>query len=110
MIPRLRSRLVRYLVWSVLPLMTPPSLVSAQEKAVVPGGSAVNITLTAGAVPPPPVSITLYERHGHVTPIKGKCTHTGGGLIDVASPAPDTVIVTMNGAVVANSDMKFDLD
>jgi hypothetical protein len=28
----------------------------------------------------------------------------------VAAPAPDTVIVTMSGAVVANSDMKFDLD
>jgi hypothetical protein len=55
-------------------------------------------------------SITLHERHGHVTPVKGKCAHTGGGLIDVSSPAPDTVIVTMNGAVVANSMMQFELD
>jgi hypothetical protein len=86
------------------------SFASAQEKAVVPGGGAVNITVTPGTPPPPPVSITLHERHGHVTPFKGRCAHTGGGLIDVASPAPDTVIVTMSGAVVANSDMKFDLD
>src|SRR5262249_55222751 len=50
------------------------------------------------------------ERHGHVTPNKGKCTHTGGGLIDVASPSPDVVIVTMSGAVVADSSMQFDLD
>jgi hypothetical protein len=38
------------------------------------------------------------------------CAHTGGGLIDVASPAPDTVIVTMTGLAVANADMRFDLD
>ncbi len=56
------------------------------------------------------MTITLHERHGHVTPIKGWCTHTGGGLIDVASPAPDTVIVAMSGAVVANSSMQFDFD
>jgi len=62
------------------------------------------------AAAPPPVSITLLERHGHVTPCKGKCTHTGGGLIDVATPSSDTVIITMSGAVLANSEMKFDLE
>jgi hypothetical protein len=105
----LRSRLVRALALSLLGLATPVSLVLAQEKAVVPTGGAVNVTVTTVA-PPPPVSITLHERHGHVTPVKGKCTHTGGGLTDVASPAPDTVIVTMSGAAVANSSMLFDLD
>lgn len=105
-----RSRLLRPLALLPLIVVAPLSLGWAQEKAVVPPGSAVNITVTTGVPPPPPVSITLYERHGHVTPVKGKCTHTGGGLIDVAAPAPDTVIVTMSGAVVANSDMKFDLD
>jgi hypothetical protein len=98
----LPSRLARYLALSLLSLAAPLPLVSAQEKGV-------NITVTAGPAPPP-VSITLHERHGHVTPTKGKCAHTGGGLIDVASPAPDTVIVTMSGAVVANAEMKFDLD
>jgi hypothetical protein len=105
----LRSRPLRCLALSLLGLATSLSLVSAQEKAAVPPGSAVNITVTAGTAPPP-VSITLHERHGHVTPIKGKCTHTGGGLIDVASPSSDTVVITMSGAVVANSEMKFDLD
>jgi hypothetical protein len=105
-----RLRLGRYLVLSVLWLMMPLYFSSAQEKAVVPAGSAVNITVTTGAAPPPPVSIILNERHAHVTPIKGKCAHTGGGLIDVSSPAPDTVVVTMNGAVVANSMMQFELD
>ncbi len=102
---------VRYLAL-ILPalLAAALSLAPAQEKAVVPPGAAVNITVTAGTAPPPPASITLLERHGHVTPVKGKCTHTGGGLIDVTAPSPDSVLVTMSGAVVANSEMKFELD
>jgi hypothetical protein len=97
----LRSRPVACLALGLLAL--PLSLVSAQEKAV-------NITVTAGTPPPPPASITLLERHGHVTPVKGKCTHTGGGLIDVTTPASDTVVIAMSGAVVANAEMKFDVD
>lgn len=58
----------------------------------------------------PPVSIALLDRHGHVTPSRDACAHTGGGNIDVQQPAPDTVIVTMTGAVVASSSMRFDLD
>ena len=106
----LSSRRVRCLALSLLSLATPLCLVSAQEKVPVPPSGEVKVTVTAGVAPPPPVSITLHERHGHVTPIKGRCTHTGGGLIDVASPAPDTVIATMSGAVVANAVMRFDLD
>jgi hypothetical protein len=49
----------------------------------------------------PPVSITLGARHGHVTPSRSGFTHTGGGNIDVAQPAPDTVVVTMTGVAVA---------
>jgi hypothetical protein len=90
--------------------LAPLSLVSAQEKAGAPAGGTVNVTVTAGTPPPPPVSITLHERHAHITPHKGKCTHTGGGLIEVTSPAADTVLITMSGAVVANSDMRFDLE
>jgi hypothetical protein len=106
----LHSHLARRLAVSLLGLAMAPSLIYAQEKAAVPTSGAVNVTVSAGGIPPPPVSIILYERHGHVTPNKGKCAHSGGGLIDVASPTPDTVIVTMTGAVVANSEMKFDLD
>jgi hypothetical protein len=104
-----RSRLSRYLPLSLLFLATPLSLAPAQEKAVVPPGGGVNVTVTTAA-PAPPVSITLNERHGHVTPLKGRCTHTGGGLIDVATPTPDTVLITMSGAVVANATMQFDLE
>jgi hypothetical protein len=106
----LRAHPLSFLSLSLLGLTIPAALAPAQDKSNVPTGTPVNITVTAGVTPPPPVSITLHERHGHVTPHKGKCTHTGGGLIDVASPSPDTVIITMSGAVVADSSMQFDLD
>jgi hypothetical protein len=105
-----RSRAARVLALSLLGLATPLSLTRAQEKVAAQPGGAVNITVAAGAAQPPPVSISLHERHGHTTPIKGKCAHTGGGLTDVASPSPDTVTVTMSGAVVANAEMRFDFD
>src|SRR4051812_35982741 len=107
--PSLRGGSVR-LALSLPALAAALSLATAQEKVAAPPATAVNITVVPGSAPPPPLSITLYERHGHVTPSKGKCTHTGGGLIDVAQPTPDAVQVTMSGAVVANSEMKFDLD
>jgi hypothetical protein len=53
------------------------------------------------APPEPPVTITLGPRHGHVTPVREGCTHTGGGNIDVAQPTPDVVVVTMTGVAVA---------
>src|SRR2546428_344152 len=49
----------------------------------------------------PPVTITLGARHGHVTPHRQGFTHTGGGNIDVAQPAADTVVITMTGVAVA---------
>jgi hypothetical protein len=104
-----QSRPVPCLAIALASLAALSSLVSAQEKALVPVGGTVNITVTAVA-PAPPLSITLRERHGHVTPQKGKCTHTGGGLIDVASPTSDTVLITMSGVVVANAEMDFDLE
>jgi hypothetical protein len=107
----LRSRVLRSFLSSLLGLLIAGPFVSAQEKAVVPAGGSVNITVTAVA-PAPPVSITLLERHGHVTPHKGNCDHTGGGLIDVASPTPDVIIITMSGSVIGapSADMHFDLD
>jgi hypothetical protein len=104
------SPLIGVLSLGLLSLALSPAPAPAQEKAVVPAGSTVNVTVTAAAAAAPPVSITLHERHGHVTPHRSKCAHTGGGLIDVASPTPDAVIVTMSGAVVADAEMRFDLD
>jgi hypothetical protein len=65
------------------------------------------LMLPAQAQPPAPagpaVSIALGSRHGHVTPSRVGFTHTGGGNIDVAQPAPDTVIITMTGVAVAGA-------
>jgi hypothetical protein len=105
----LRSLPKSLLTLTLLALAASGALVRAQDKAAVPPGGSVNITVTPGAVPAPPVSLNLLERHGHVTPTKTKHTHTGGGLIDVQSPSADTV-VTMSGAVVGNGSMHFDLD
>jgi hypothetical protein len=64
----------------------------------------------------PPVTITLQNRHGHVTPVRQGFTHTGGGNMDVAQPAPDTLVVTMTGVAVAgahpckDSVASFDFD
>ena len=76
----------------------------------------------AAAQPPAPagpaVTITLGPRHGHVTPVRQGCVHTGAGNIDVAQPAPDTIVITMAGAAVATAQpvkdsvatLDFDLD
>src|SRR4029077_12271295 len=53
------------------------------------------------APPEPKATITLKDRQALATPTRHGCTHTGGGNIDVAQPAPDTVVVTMTGVAVA---------
>src|ERR1019366_2184419 len=81
-------------------------------------GPRLAVAQTPSPVPVPPVSITLGSRHGHVTPSRQGFTHTGGGNIDVAQPAPDTVIVTMTGVAVTGGHpaknsvaaLHFDLD
>ncbi len=72
----------------------------------------------APAPPAPPVSILLGSRHAHVTPARQGFTHTGAGTIDVAQPAPDTVVITMFGVAVAGghpckdsaASLQFELD
>jgi hypothetical protein len=91
---------------------------TAQETKTVPPGTPVTITVTPAAPPSSPVTITLGARHGHVTPLRQGCCHTGGGNTDVAQPAPDTVVVTMTGVAVATgapcgpgvAGMDFDLN
>ena len=51
-------RRMRNLTLGMLRLLTPLAAASGQEKVVAPAGGAVNITVTAGTAPPPPVSIT----------------------------------------------------
>jgi hypothetical protein len=87
-----------------------PNAVAQNTQAPLPPPTPV-----AAAAPP---TITLHERHGHVNPIRHGFTHTGAGNIDVAQPAPDTLIVTMTGAAVAGghptddsfATLEFDLE
>src|SRR4051794_24985493 len=64
----------------------------------------------------PAVSLLLRDRHGHAAPDRSGCTHTGGGNVDVAQPAPDTLVITLTGVAVATAHpagsaavMSFDL-
>ncbi len=94
---RIRTRSV----WAgVLGILLPLPL-SAQEKTPVPPGTPVNITVQPAPASTPPISFVLGPRHGHVTPERHGCTHTGGGNIDIAQPTPDVLIITMSGAAVA---------
>lgn len=98
--------MMRRLVWrssvfaGVVGMLLPLPL-TAQEKTAVPPGTSVNITVQPAPATAPPITFILGPRHGHVTPERHGCTHTGGGNIDVALPAPDTLIVTMTGAAIA---------
>jgi hypothetical protein len=96
----------------------PVSLAVAQAPPTpVPPGTPVTISVTPAAAPAPPASFTLGPRHGHVTPERHGCTHTGGGNLDVAQPSPDTLVITMSGVAVAygavcpaSAAQHFDLD
>jgi hypothetical protein len=97
--------------------MLAPLTLAAQEKTPVPPGTPVTITVQSAAASAPAASFTLGPRHGHVTPLRHGCTHTGGGNIDIAQPSPDTIVVTMSGAAVAygalhnaSAGMNFDLE
>jgi hypothetical protein len=93
-------------------------------KALLAG--LIGLTTTVGAPAadekakpetPAPPTITLLDRHGHATPHREGFQHTGAGNIDVAQPAPDTLVITMTGVAVAGphpckdsaASMDFDL-
>jgi hypothetical protein len=78
---------MRYLIVPCVLLTGLATLAPGQEKGAAPAG--------------PSVTIALGSRHGHATPARQGFSHTGGGNIDVAQPAPDTVVVTMTGVAVA---------
>jgi hypothetical protein len=111
----LKNHSDRLLAASVVLLAALP--LAAQEKKTVPAGTPVTITVQPTAATAPPVSFILGGRHGHVTPIRHGCMHTGGGNIDVQQPSPDTLVITMGGAAVAygscrhaTAAMTFDLE
>jgi hypothetical protein len=66
----------------------------------------------------PAATFLLRDRHARVTPVRTGSTRTGGGLIDVAQPTPDVLVVTLTGVAVASdhpfcvssATMNFDLE
>jgi hypothetical protein len=88
-------------VWAAAVGMLLPLTLNAQEKTTAQPGTPVNITVQPAPASTPPISFVLGPRHGHVTPERRGCTHTGGGNIDIAQPSPDTLVITMSGAAVA---------
>jgi hypothetical protein len=101
-------------------MLLPLPLLAAQVGTPVPvaPGQAATITITPYTAPSPTVDFTLYNRHGHVYPHREGCCHTGSGLITVAQPTTDTIIVTMTGIAVATgspcgagaASLDFDLE
>jgi hypothetical protein len=61
----------------------------------------VALLLAQTPAPSPSVSIALGSRQARAIPSRQGFTHTGGGNIDVAQPAADTVVLTMTGVAVA---------
>lgn len=62
---------------------------------------ALGLAQPAAGPPEPKASLSMKDRQAVATPSRRGFTHTGGGNIDVAQPAPDTLIVTMTGVAVA---------
>jgi len=62
-------------------------------------------TVVAGDAPPGPAyQIILRSRHAEATPTRTRDAQTGGGVVLVEQPEPNTIIVTMGGSAVAGSD------
>ncbi len=84
-----------------VPAVIVPAAFGQEKKEVpVPPGQPVTVTVTT-VTPAPDVSIVLGRRDAKVTPARIRCTHTGGGNVDVQQPSPDTLVVTMTGVAVA---------
>ncbi len=92
------SRYLAGLVGVLLPLV---GLGAQQGLAPCPPETPPTVP---AAGPPPPASITLGPRHGYVVPSHCGHSHTGNGNIDVAQPAPDTVVITMTGTAAAGAN------
>src|SRR5689334_6223463 len=86
---------------ALLSALLGPALTSAQAPAPAPAPTPVTINVAPATPSAPPASFILGPRHGHVTPARQGCTHTGGGNIDIAQPSPDTLVITMSGVAVA---------
>lgn len=70
-------------------------------KTTLSPGKPLEIRVSPAQPVSPAVTITLGPRHGHATPYRNGCCHTGGGNTDVTQPSSDTVVITMTGIGVA---------
>jgi hypothetical protein len=68
---------------------------------IVACSCALALAQPATAPPEPKASVAPKDRQALATPSRQGFTHTGGGNIDVAQPAPDTMVVTLTGIAVA---------
>jgi hypothetical protein len=84
----------------VCALMSLP-LLAGQTTPIPPGTNTVNINVVAPTPAAPAVTISLGNRHGHVSPLRCGFTHTGAGNVDVQQPTADTLVITMTGVAVA---------
>jgi hypothetical protein len=79
--------------------------VEAQGPTQVPAPipfSARTVPAPSG-IPAPIYSITLHTRHACVTPHCKLRARVDGGLIDVVTPTPQGIVVSMTGTAAANS-------
>ena len=78
--------------------------------------SLLQVVIAAGTVSAQDVTIRLFDRHGHATPLRQGFSHSGGGNVDVAQPTPDSLVITVTGVAVAgahpfmSSLARFDFD
>src|SRR5215472_13295040 len=77
----------------------PPPLTGSPLAA----GAAAPAPLPAASTSPATYTINLKTRQACATPHAKNLARAEGGFIDVATPNPNTVTVTMTGTVAANS-------
>src|SRR5262245_21743137 len=99
------------------PIRKCPGVAMAVTGVVLLLSALLSPIRAGGGAAGPAVTIILGSRKAPVVPSRAGFTHTGGGNIDVAQPAADTVVVTMTGVAVAGAhpckgsaaSLKFDL-
>jgi hypothetical protein len=84
-------------------IVSPATLLAQPAVPTAPMGTTAILEVSGPSPSAPAVNLTLLEREGHINPTRHGFAHTGGGNIDVAQPAADTLVVTMTGVAVAGA-------
>lgn len=72
-------------------------------KAQPPSAPAIPAPPAGPAAAPPTYTIVLHTRNACVTPHARKLARAEGGFIDVVTPAPNVLTISMTGTAAANS-------